>query len=478
MAQVDEIVPKDQMEMETMEKETVQEPAKETVQEPAKDDQQDGDAVFKVPEMGTFEPYHVVIAPMEIPESIFSENQTGIKWLPMVTETAAQIAEFVVDQLEQARPRCITVMALQNAMRVEAMETVDDVKGAIDTVVDCWRLNTRHRVVFTTLIFTPNEVEEWGNIAEVNGHIHQANKQMSMQPLRIHRIFLSKQRGENVLVVNGSRFVEFNNKTGLGDTPTLEALKLIVKWILLHHRRGMFNRDVPASCPETALMMPTPLGFTEGYHNCTILSQILRQRGQFVSRRSRSTSRRREPNTKPVKRVTSAEQGRFPRKQRVSSVTDNEDPSQLLVRKLSEAYRQNAEMYRVDAAKEKAAENKKLESLYLLFHEKAEKLKEMEKRYEQLLYTRQPEEQRKDSAEIRRLKTRNKELLEDNYWLERENERLARRFQDLGRQYDDVYADLLIWKKRAEGKTTIRWSTKSDRDARAPTKKISHKRKD
>ena len=429
--------------------------------ETMKEASQDEEPIPKEPELGTFEAIHMIIAPMEIPAGIFDEAQTGITWVPMLKETSAQVAEFVIDQLDQVQPRCITIMALQNAFKMSAVETVEEIKSSIDLIVGSWHLNQRHRVVIASLVFVPNDVEEWGNIADANAHIMRANKSMKMQPLRIHRIFLSKQKGQGVQVVNGGRFLEFKNNQGLGATPTMESLKLMVKWLLMHHKKGMYNTEIPDSCEESAGMQPTPLGFTDGYCNNPDMRDILAQRGQFVSRRSRSSSRKRETPKKPAKRVTSAEQGRTPRKQRINSV-GSEPPAQILVREMSEAYRQNADMYRLDQEKEKKRENDRLEAVYLMFHEKSQKLREVEKRYQDLLFCHTSDDGRNAMEEVRRLKQSNRRLGNENDYLRDEVRRQARKIQDLGRDYDDVWNDLKEWKKRAQQKVTrkVEWSAK------------------
>ena len=432
--------------------------------------------VAKEPQLGTYEASHMVIAPMEIPAEIFDSEQTGITWIPMINETAVQIAEFVVDQLESAQPRCITILALQNTVTRYSAETVEDIKRAIDTIVDTWQEHRRHRVAIATLIFCPDEVEEWANVAEINDYVMRANQKMKMQPLRLHRIFLTKQKDQGVMVVNGGRFLEFEKGQGLGSTPTMEALRMMAKWILLHHRKGMFNTNIPSSNQDNAGMQPTPLGYTDGYYNNKDMATILKQRGQFVSRRTRSTSRRRVSTSKPpAKRVLSAEQGRTPLKQRVNSV-DEEPPSQILVREMTKAYKQNSEMYKLDEEKNRRREQDRLEALYMLFHEKSEKLKQVEKQYRDLLLTHVPVDDQRESDEVRRLKNNNRYLSNENHGLRREAARLHRRIQDLGRDYDDVYEDLKEWKRRAQAKPRstrkVEWSVKPAKKA-APTKKIS-----
>ena len=100
-------------------------------------------------------------------------------------------------------------------------------------------------------------------------------------------------------------------------------------------------------------MQPTPLGYTLGYYDVPEMTRIMKVRGIFISRRSRSVSRKRlGSDGKPAKRVLSTEQGRTPRKQRIASV-EVEEPTQILLRKVSEAYRLNADMYNCDRSAEK-----------------------------------------------------------------------------------------------------------------------------
>ena len=430
-------------------------------------------------DLGEMEAIHLIVAPCDVPKDVFDEEQTFVKWVAMPKESAAQISEFVIDQLEQLQPRCISVWAFQNCLTSESEETIDDLKEAVDNIVEAWKANTRHRVVFTTSVFIPNEVEQWPLVAEFNAHVMKANASMQMQPLRLHRIFLVKQAGENILCVDGRKFIEHIAKHGLGSTVTIEALKTAVKWLLLHHKKGMFNKEVPPSNMDNAGIQPTPLGYTSGYYDVPEMAKIMKTRGLFVSRRSRSASRKRLGSSdKPPKRVLSTEQGRTPRKQRIVG-KELEEPTQILLRKVSEAYRLNADMYNMDRSAEREKERAKLDAIFLLFAEKSERLKKLEKEYNELLQIRTPvsKDPTKQEAEIKRLRDNIKDLRADNQWQRAELNRLRRRLQDAGRDLDDMMRDLRIWKRRAEDKKVrpVEWSPVTR--MKQPTKKTNPRRK-
>ena len=424
-------------------------------------------------DVGEMESIHIIVAPCEVPKDVFDEEQTFVKWVAMPKESAAQVSEFVIDQIEQVQPRCISIWAFQNCLTSEAVETTDELKECVDNIVEAWKSNKRHRVVFGTAVFIPNEVEQWAATAEFNAHVMKANAAMKMQPLRLHRAFLVKQTGENILCVDGRKFIEHNAKQGLGSTMTIDALKIVVKWLLLHHKKGMFNKNIPPSNMDNVGMQPTPLGYTLGYYDVPEMTRIMKVRGIFISRRSRSVSRKRlGSGGKPAKRVLSTEQGRTPRKQRIASV-EVEEPTQILLRKVSEAYKLNADMYNCDRSAEKEKERAKLDAIFLLFAEKSEKLKKLEKEYNELLKMKTPvsKDVSKQEAEIKRLRDINRDLKADNHWQRAEMNRLRKRLQDSGRDLDDMMRDLKIWKRRAEEKKLhrIEW---------APvTKKVNPRRK-
>ncbi len=430
-------------------------------------------------DMGETEAIHIIVAPCDVPKDVFDEDQTFVKWVAMPKESAAQIAEFVVDQLEQIQPRCISIWAFQNCLTSESTETIEELKECVDNIQEAWRVNKRHRVCFATAVFVPNEVEQWSMTAEFNAHVMKANAAMVMQPLRIHRAFLVKQQGENILCVDGKKFMEHNAKHGLGSTMTIEALKTVVKWLLLHHKKGMYNKNIPASNVDNMGLQPTPLGYTLGYFDVPEMQKIMKLRGLFISRRSRSVSRKRMGSTsKPVKRVLSTEQGRTPRKQRIPSV-ELEEPTQILLRKVSEAYRINADMYNCDRSAEKERERAKLDAIFLLFAEKSEKLKKMEKEYNELLQMKTPvsKDPCKQEEEVKRLRDINRDLKADNYWQRQEMNRLRKRLQDANRDLDDMMIDLKIWKRRAEERKlrTVEWAPVTR--MKQPTKKTNPKRK-
>ena len=235
----------------------------------------------------SWEPIRLHITDFPIEQSPLTSTPVDIR---VVQEKSLQeFSEATIALIEQeSHPTNISIDCLSAYFMEEAS---DDIMAAIAAVSEAAIESKIHRVTFSTLRYSPEFERHWNSLGQLNNRIRQHNINQGEQTLSLHKVFLTPRAGR--LETFGECYEEFTKKISLGSTPNELGAQIVLSWVLRHHQNAYQQPRKPDATKKLApLPMPVPLSMSEEYAENEAMVAILKSRGMFSGRRTRSASRR------------------------------------------------------------------------------------------------------------------------------------------------------------------------------------------
>ena len=234
------------------------------------------------------QPIHMHVADYHLEQWIYEPEilfkQTG-------EESLDQFVEENISMMEtESRPLYITYDIIINFF-MEASE--EELFKAMKTLMDFAINSGRHRVTFSTGRYCADFERHWASLSDVNNEVRRMTQEAGEQSLSLHKCFLSVQEG--ALATSAATYAEFQSKKSLGRMPSELAEQTLLNWIQRHHAHAYQQPRRPKRKVLAPLPLPLPVSLTHEYANDQFMVSILKSRGMFRGRRTRSSSRRAPP---------------------------------------------------------------------------------------------------------------------------------------------------------------------------------------
>ena len=378
------------------------------------------------------EPQHTVLANINVCSRVWPE--CNIEWVHIQDSSLELFQERVLSLLERPRPQRVTILAYQLYLRENL---IDDIIKSINLVMEAASESNRHRVTVSTLRFNPDEERIWHEIGEINKTIRSIMEKHNMQPLLVHKIFIQKDDNLGGYAVKANYFSEFTKGTSLGTNPNEKGLKMLVDWLITHHRIGIDNPNIMTLKYEPPIQTPCPLGLTPAFFNNPKMTSFMKSRGMFV-RQSRSETR------KPVLRRTSHRTISRSRPESIGAATIR--PGRSATRHLENLL---ANAARVNAANPHHGHephvphvnDRNVRRLQEKYDQKCKDLHQLEEKYKTLkteLINKEEKFKRETDIKDQSYKAQVDHYKQMYFWADQEVEKLRQRLQDYSRDLSDM----------------------------------------
>ncbi len=230
--------------------------------------------------------------PIRVHISDFELKETRATNFPIIYKTVGEetLEDFVQETVEwmekEARPMHISADVVHAFFMMEENESL---MQAFKTITEAAVATGRHRITFSTARFSPDYERHWWGIAELNNSIRSYTQEVGEQALSLHKAFLHPEDG--VLVCAAHCYKEFSMKTSLGKEPSDLAVEIVMGWLQQHHQHAYVHQRRPMKRNLAPLPMPLPVSLTKAWADCEYMVRMMKSRGLFRGRRTRSTSK-------------------------------------------------------------------------------------------------------------------------------------------------------------------------------------------
>ena len=229
-------------------------------------------------------PIHIHYADFEI------ETPAGakVKYLVLKEKTLQEFGEMLLSSMEREQRQMLITVDVLTAFIYD--ESFEDITSVIKAVTEAAMESSRHRVTWSTLRFAPDAERYWSDIGDLNSWIRRYTAQTGEQNMALHKVYL-RPKG-NQLYTYAEMYEEWWRKSSLGISPSGAAAFVNATWVEKHHANGFQSPRMPREPRTDVLAIPCPLGMTSEYVDDERILSMLKSRGLFRGRQSRSASRR------------------------------------------------------------------------------------------------------------------------------------------------------------------------------------------
>ncbi len=235
----------------------------------------------KVKETG---PIHIHYSDFEIAPPAGAK----VKYCHLKEKCLQDFAEMLLAKMEtEDRPLYITADVL-TAYFLD--ESYADITSVIKAVTEAAIESGRHRITWSTLRYCPDSERYWIELGDLNTWIRNYTAQTGEQHLSFHKIYLKPRNGQ--LFTFAEMYEEWWRKSALGQAPSDAAVVVNATWCEKHHSSAYGGPRIPREPSKEVLPIPCPLGITPDYTEDEKILSILKSRGLFRGRRTRSEARR------------------------------------------------------------------------------------------------------------------------------------------------------------------------------------------
>ena len=170
------------------------------------------------------EPIRLHLSDINTCSRTWSDARTGITWCHITDDNLEIFCERVMSILAETHPHYITISAFQLYFRYESEE---ELTKAVAQVLQEAHASGRHRVTISSLRFNPEDERWWAEIGAINTKIRAMHVKYNLQPLALHKIFITRDDKLNGYVIRANYFIEYNERKSLGGSPTERAVQMI-----------------------------------------------------------------------------------------------------------------------------------------------------------------------------------------------------------------------------------------------------------
>lgn len=234
--------------------------------------------------------------PLRVHISDFEIVETRATNYPIVYKTVGDVSmsTFTQETLDwmrdEQRPMHISADIVHCFFMEEQNE---DLMATIRCLTEAAIEGGKHRISFSTARYNPDGERHWFSLSELNNEIRSYTQLIGEQSLSLHKAFLSPENG--VLACFAQCYEEFYRKTSLGKTPSDLGVQIVIGWITQHHQHAYVHQRRPKKRILAPLPMPLPISMTKAWYEDEYMVRLLKSRGLFRGRRTRSTSRHAPP---------------------------------------------------------------------------------------------------------------------------------------------------------------------------------------
>lgn len=387
-----------------------------------------------------WDPIRLHITDFHIEQSPLTNTPVDIRLVK--EESLEQFCEATIALMENEKhPLHISVDCLHQYFMEES---TDDLMAAVRAVTDAAVESKRHRVTFSTLRYCPDLERHWSCLGQLNNRIRQHTIDSGEQLLSLHKIFLNPRSGS--LETFGETYEEFARKSSLGSTPSELGAQIVLSWVVRHHQNAYMATRVTDNQKKLApLPMPIPLSMSPDYASSDFMVSVLKSRGMFCGRRTRSTSRRGAPRrtshrTISRDRSNSAVSGARPRGAR--------SPASLgaLERLLHQVSRNDASSHHQNRERDAGRVTDRLALLYRQKCEENTRLS-LEVESQKLEIDLLHEKNRERESELVNVRAEVQNLRNTIQWQEARTDRIKGELNQENRLLEDELANLKLSKK-------------------------------
>ncbi len=225
-----------------------------------------------------------VFAAHAMPERIFNEQTTRIKWFSLFNydfETTIQTIKDAI--LDESIAKNIVICAFQKYAGILPNKMIED--ACVD-IIEVWRTQSTNKIMFASFLFLPYLSKEWKQIAKLNDAMRIYNIIMDMTPLNLHKMGLTTiSETDFSLRTKGGCYADYQLGLGVGKYYSLELLIKIKQHLLAVFDNAFSGREQPqgAILKSVRVKIPPPLAATPGYMGNPFFKQVLQDQG-LISR--------------------------------------------------------------------------------------------------------------------------------------------------------------------------------------------------
>lgn len=242
-----------------------------------------------------------VFAGFSMPERLWDESKTRIRWYSLKNYDLATATQVVVDAvLDQTIKKNIIVACFQKWGGVIERSKLT---ACFDKIVAAVKSQKQNKLCFATMMFVPNSSSVWNEVGKINDEIRWYNELLGMPPVSLHKMGTTTVSEVDLsLRVKGMIYVEFQLGLALGMHPSYEGVIKIRNFIINVFDYTFSPGAYKGKSRFVRVKVPPPLIQTEGYRFDPFHRQELEDRnltGRPAStggeRRSRLTWSQRRP---------------------------------------------------------------------------------------------------------------------------------------------------------------------------------------
>ena len=385
-------------------------------------------------------------SPIYMHFSDYTVDETGVSKSPHIVlkeiknQNFQEFCEGLLSLMErERRPLFITIDVM---LAVFLEETQEDLESAIKAVSEAAEMSGRHRVTWSTARYAPDLERHWPDINDLNTFIRNHTARCGLQALSLHKIFL-QPAGNGQFVTFSQMYEEYFTKKSLGRTPTEAAATLTKIWLGQHFQSAYKNPPKPSDKQLHPLALPLPLGMSPDYVNDEYLLSILKSRGLYRGRRSRSASKKtqqRKGSHRTLSRERSDSMVSGARRAQGARSPNSIGLLERLLHRVARGRTSTRDPHGQE--RESARISEKISELY---HAKCFELTQLNVAHESLkleLELLKEKREVESETEILRLKAENEHLRRLNDYTDKQYDRLARIKQDLYDENKKLYEDM------------------------------------
>ena len=351
-----------------------------------------------------------------------------------------EFCEGLLALMEREQRRLYITVDVLLAVFLE--ETQDDIESAIKAVTEAAEVSGRHQVTWSTARYAPDLERHWPDINDLNTFVRNHNARCGLQALSLHKIFL-QPAGNGQYVTFAQMYEEFFSKKSLGRTPTEAAAALTRIWLTQHFQSAYNKPPQPSDKQLHPLALPLPLGMSPDFTNDEHMLNILKSRGLYRGRRSRSATKRtqqRKGSHRTLSRHRSDSMVSGARREQGARSPNSVGLLERLLHRVARGRHSGRDPHGQE--RESARISEKISELY---HAKCYELTQLNVAHESLKLEFDLLKERREveaETEILRLKSENEHLRKLNDHTDKQYDRLARIKNDLYEENKRLYEDM------------------------------------
>ena len=226
----------------------------------------------------------IVFASHAMPERIFSEETTRIKWFSLFNYDLETTTQVIKDAIaDQSVEKNIVISVYQKYVVFLSNEAIEE---QLADIIQVYRKQSANRIMFASCLFLPYQSKDWNQVAKLNDVMRIYNIGMGRTPLNLHKMGLTTiSETDYSLRTKGGCYADFQLGLGVGKYYSLELLIRIKQHLLTVFDNAFTGRKEPqgAMLKSVRVKTPPPLAATPGYMGNPFFKQQLQDLGLISS---------------------------------------------------------------------------------------------------------------------------------------------------------------------------------------------------